>query len=60
MFETLWNKSMSAEKLCNLMHLTAYLTVSAQTSGARNVLKKPLSIDDLVEAVERFRQSGDN
>jgi DNA-binding response OmpR family regulator len=30
------------------------------SSGARGVLKKPLSIDDLVEAVERFRQSGDD
>ena len=30
------------------------------SSGARGVLKKPLSIDDLVEAVERFRQNGDN
>jgi two-component system, OmpR family, response regulator len=30
------------------------------SSGARGVLKKPLSIDDLVEAIERFRQSGDN
>ena len=28
------------------------------SSGARGVLKKPLSIDDLVEAVERFRQNG--
>lgn len=30
------------------------------SSGARGVLKKPLSIDDLVEAIERFRQNGDN
>ena len=30
------------------------------SSGARGVLKKPLSIDDLVEAIERFRQIGDN
>jgi DNA-binding response OmpR family regulator len=30
------------------------------SAGARGVLKKPLSIDDLVEAIERFRQSGDN
>jgi two-component system, OmpR family, response regulator len=30
------------------------------SSGARGVLKKPLSIDDLVEAIEKFRQNGDN
>jgi len=30
------------------------------SSGARGVLKKPLSIDDLIEAVQRFRQNGDN
>ena len=30
------------------------------SSGARGVLKKPLSIDDLVQAIERFRQNGDN
>ena len=29
------------------------------SSGARGVLKKPLSIDDLVEAVERFSKNGD-
>jgi len=30
------------------------------SSGARGVLKKPLSIDDLIEAVQRFHQNGDN
>jgi CheY-like chemotaxis protein len=30
------------------------------SSAARGVLKKPLSIDDLIEAVQRFRQNGDN
>ena len=30
------------------------------SSGARGVLKKPLPIDDLVEAIEKFRQNGDN
>jgi CheY-like chemotaxis protein len=30
------------------------------SSGAKGVLRKPLSIDDLIEAVERFRQNGDN
>lgn len=30
------------------------------SSGARGVLKKPLSIDDLVEAIGRFRQKSDN
>jgi len=30
------------------------------SSGARGVLKKPLSIDDLIEAIERFSQNGDN
>lgn len=28
-------------------------------SGAKGVLRKPLSIDDLIGAVERFRQRGD-
>jgi DNA-binding response OmpR family regulator len=28
-------------------------------SGAKGVLRKPLSIDDLIDAVERFRQRGD-
>jgi DNA-binding response OmpR family regulator len=30
------------------------------SAGARGVLKKPLSIDDLVESIERFRQNGNN
>jgi DNA-binding response OmpR family regulator len=30
------------------------------SSGAKGVLKKPLSIDDLIEAIERFRQNGAN
>jgi two-component system, OmpR family, response regulator len=30
------------------------------SSGAKGVLKKPLSIDDLIEAIERFRKNGDN
>jgi two-component system, OmpR family, response regulator len=30
------------------------------SSGAKGVLKKPLSIDDLIEAVQRFRQNGNN
>jgi DNA-binding response OmpR family regulator len=30
------------------------------SSGAKGVLKKPLSIDDLIEAVQRFHQNGDN
>lgn len=30
------------------------------SSGAKGVLRKPLSIDDLIEAVERFRQNGNN
>jgi DNA-binding response OmpR family regulator len=30
------------------------------SSGARGVLKKPLSIDDLTEAVQRFSQNNDN
>jgi CheY-like chemotaxis protein len=30
------------------------------SSGARGVLRKPLSIDDLIEAVERFSQNGNN
>jgi hypothetical protein len=29
------------------------------SSGAKGVLRKPLSIDDLIGAVEKFRQSGD-
>jgi DNA-binding response OmpR family regulator len=29
-------------------------------SGAKGVLKKPLSIDDLIEAVERYHQNGNN
>jgi len=29
------------------------------SSGAKGVLKKPLSIDDLIEAVQRFHQNGD-
>ena len=28
------------------------------SSGAKGVLRKPLSIDDLIGAVERFRQNG--
>lgn len=28
------------------------------SSGAKGVLRKPLSIDDLTEAVERFRKNG--
>jgi CheY-like chemotaxis protein len=28
-------------------------------SGAKGVLRKPLSIDDLIETVERFRRDGD-
>jgi len=30
------------------------------SSGAKGVLRKPLSIDDLIEAVQRFHQNGDN
>jgi DNA-binding response OmpR family regulator len=30
------------------------------SSGAKGVLRKPLSIDDLIEAVQRFRQNGHN
>ena len=30
------------------------------SAGARGVLKKPLTIDDLVQAIERFRQNDDN
>ena len=30
------------------------------SSGAKGVLRKPLSIDDLIEAVQRFNQNGDN
>ncbi|MGB8935382.1 MAG: response regulator [Candidatus Nitrosopolaris sp.] len=30
------------------------------SSGAKGVLRKPLSIDDLIEAVERFRQNGND
>jgi two-component system, OmpR family, response regulator len=30
------------------------------SSGAKGVLRKPLSIDDLIEAVQRFRQNGNN
>jgi len=30
------------------------------SSGAKGVLRKPLSIDDLIEAVERFHQNGNN
>ena len=30
------------------------------SSGAKGVLRKPLSIDDLIKAVERFRRNGDN
>jgi two-component system, OmpR family, response regulator ChvI len=28
-------------------------------SGAKGVLRKPISIDDLIETVERFRRNGD-
>jgi len=30
------------------------------SAGAKGVLRKPLSIDDLIEAVQRFHQNGDN
>jgi CheY-like chemotaxis protein len=30
------------------------------SSGAKGVLKKPLSIDDLIQAIERFSQNDDN
>jgi two-component system OmpR family response regulator len=30
------------------------------SSDAKGVLRKPLSIDDLIEGVERFRQNGNN
>ena len=30
------------------------------SSGAKGVLRKPLSIDDLIEAVQRFHQNGYN
>jgi len=30
------------------------------SSGAKGVLRKPLSIDDLIEAVQRFHQNGNN
>jgi DNA-binding response OmpR family regulator len=30
------------------------------SAGAKRVLRKPLSIDDLMEAVERFRHNGSN
>jgi two-component system, OmpR family, response regulator len=30
------------------------------SSGAKGVLRKPLSIDDLIEAVQRFSQDGNN
>jgi two-component system, OmpR family, response regulator len=30
------------------------------SSGAKGVLRKPLSIDDLIEAVQRFSQNGNN
>jgi two-component system OmpR family response regulator len=30
------------------------------SSGAKGVLRKPLSIDDLIKAVERFHQNRDN
>jgi DNA-binding response OmpR family regulator len=30
------------------------------SSGAKGVLRKPLSIDDLIKAVERFHQNHDN
>ena len=30
------------------------------SSGTKGVLRKPLSIDDLIKAVERFRRNGDN
>jgi hypothetical protein len=29
------------------------------SSGAKGVLKKPLSIDGLIDAVQRFHQNGD-
>ncbi|MGC2574587.1 MAG: hypothetical protein WA364_24000, partial [Candidatus Nitrosopolaris sp.] len=30
------------------------------SSGAKGVLRKPLSIDHLIEAVQRFSQNGNN
>lgn len=30
------------------------------SSGAKGVLRKPLSIDDLIEAVQRFQQNSNN
>jgi DNA-binding response OmpR family regulator len=30
------------------------------SAGAKGVLRKPLSIDDLIEAVQRFSQNGNN
>ncbi len=55
----------------NLLHSNNVLIFTASSvtdqeikemlsSGAKGVLRKPLSIDDLIEAVERYHQNGNN
>jgi len=60
-FKALKDEGLLASK--NIVIFTASSVTDNETqemllTGAKGVLKKPISIDDLIETVERFRQDG--